>query len=597
MRKQISFFAIMLCALFLVSGLSYAQDLETSPENTIKATCAQQVFADALIADAASVNEESPEVDIQAWIYKNFQNPAVIQKVLDCPEIANLDAEDNFKIPPVEYQFPAGRKIVVNYETQPKILKQRMLIAGKRSLPCTTNDCISPQVGAPGDTNIWTNTEPAWYAILIVQAGALDSYIGEKKNNVISLKYLEENIDKFYPHNYNEGTMPVSSSMCTTRSAFADDNDIVNIAATKSVGLESYGDEDGDGKKDTNDYYIAGDVNLQWVTWSEVAADVIITIVTWGGGAVVVGATKGLRAAKVGKNLVKSIKVLKEVDAVKDYVNIVNKASRAAEELKAIDKVTDAARWASKSDEIKDLEKVMKEAEKTGDVKKYKEAVSSFEKIQNLRRGMKAWKIPQRGNVIARSWRIAKGFTKLMRSGKTISKAEKVARAGMKSGKIRNWLFINTVKNGARLAKMESQAGLLYGALKFTGDMYDWSETSSGEFTSNIELKPLGLLSGDDLTGQENVVNYGMWLMWAGDSMSAEDDDAAFLQAMDFANKFQQDMQETQDEESGKGRSAGSMCDVDIFVVRPIIKNPDSDNPELYYLIMNDIPWSVRTGG
>ena len=81
MRKQISFFAIMLCALFLVSGLSYAQDSQPISENTIKATCAQQVFADALIADAASVNEESPEVDIQAWIYKNFKTTHV-----DCGE-------------------------------------------------------------------------------------------------------------------------------------------------------------------------------------------------------------------------------------------------------------------------------------------------------------------------------------------------------------------------------------------------------------------------------------------------------------------------------------------------------------------------------
>ena len=381
MKKQPVFFAIVFCAALLLPGFCYAEDVKvpetqsisTDPSTTttqkteevIKSTCAQQVFANALIADRASVNEESPEVDIQTWIYKNFQNPTVMQQVLDCPEISKLDPEDSFKVPPVEYQFPAGRKIVVNYETQPKILKQRMLIAGKRAVPCTTDDCISPKIGAPGDTNIWTNTEPAWYGILVVQAGALDPYIGEEKNNVISLKYIEENIDNFYPHNYNKTLIHTNSGpRCTSRSAFANDNDIVNKAATKSVGLDSYGDEDGDGQKDTNDYYVAGDVSLQWVTWSEVAADVVITIVTWGGGAVVIGATKGLRAAKAAKNIAKSIKVLKEADAVKDYINIANKASKAAEELKAIDKVTDAAKWTSKSDEIKDLEKAMKEFRK-----------------------------------------------------------------------------------------------------------------------------------------------------------------------------------------------------------------------------------------
>ena len=609
MKKQIGLFAIIFCAIFLVSGFVYAEDLKTpdvqgivdsistsqTSGETIKATCAQKVFARALITDKLSVNEGSSEVDIQAWIYKNFQDPGVIRKVLNCREISSLADDDTMTVPPVEYGVPAGRKIVVNYETQPKILKQRMLIANKRTVPCTSDDCISPKIGATNDSNIWTNTEPAWYGILVVQAGALDPYVGEEKNNVIALKYIEENVSKFYPNNYNEGTMPVSIPMCTTRSAFADDNDIVNIATTKSVGLESYGDEDGDGQRDTNDYYVAGDVNLQWVTWSEVAADVIITIVTWGGGTVLIGATKGLRAAKAAKNIAKSIKVLKEVDAVKDYINVARKASKVAEELKAIDKATDFAKWTKKADELKDLEKTIKEAEKVGDVKKYAESVKTFENIQNLRRSMKAWKIPQRGNVIARTWRITKNFNKLLRSGRTIRKAERVARAGMKSGKIRNWLFVNTMKNVARLAKMERQAGLLYGALKFTGDMYDWTETATGEFSSNIEMKPFCLLSADDLPEQENVVNYGMWLMWAGDSLSAEDDDAAFLQAMDFANKFHQDMEETQYEEEEKGRRAGSMCDVDIFVVRPIIKNPDSDNPELYYLIMNDVPWSIRT--
>ncbi len=611
MKKQIGFFAIIFCAVFLVSGFIYADDLQTpdvqgivdsistpkTSENTIQATCAQQVFAQALIADAASVNEDSPEVDIQAWIYKNFQSPNTIQKVLNCTEISQLADDDTMTVPPVEYRFPAGRKIVVNYETQPKILKQRLLIANKRAIPCTTDDCISPKIGAANDPNLWTNTEPAWYGILVVQAGALDPYIGEEKNNVIALKYIEENVDIFYPHNYNKTLIHTNSGpRCTSRSAFANDSDIVNLATTKSVGIESYGDEDGDGQKDTNDYYVAGDVNLQWVAWSEIALDVVITVATVGGGTILIGATKGLRAAKAAKNLAKSIKVLKEADAVKDYISLVNKASKAAEELKAIDKVTDAAKWAKKSDEIKDLEKTIKETEKVGDVKKYKEAVSTFGKIQDLRRGMKAWKIPQRGNVIARSWRVAKNFTKLLRSGKTISKAERVARAGMKSGKLRNWLFVSTMKNVGRLARMERQAGILYGAMTLIEGAYDWTETSTGEFSSNIELKPFCLLSADDLPGgQDNIVNYGMWLMWAGDSLSAEDDDAAFLQAMDFANKFHQDMQETQYEETEKGRSNNDMCDVDIFVVRPIIKNPDSDNPELYYLIMNDVPWSIRT--
>ena len=77
-----------------------------------------------------------------------------------------------------------------------------------------------------------------------------------------------------------------------------------------------------------------------------------------------------------------------------------------------------------------------------------------------------------------------------------------------------------------------------------------------------------------------------MWLLWMGDNTDINTDDAAYLQALDFANKFHQDLIETEEEKNEN-------CNLDIFVVKPIIKNPNN-NPELYYLIMNDIPWQSR---
>ena len=88
------------------------------------------------------------------------------------------------------------------------------------------------------------------------------------------------------------------------------------------------------------------------------------------------------------------------------------------------------------------------------------------------------------------------------------------------------------------------------------------------------------------LRGQENVVNYGMWLMWIGDSVVPADDDAAYLQAFDFATKFHKDLLDVQDNDN-------SPCNVDIYVVRPIVRSPGTDNAKLYYLIMNDVPWST----
>ena len=94
-------------------------------------------------------------------------------------------------------------------------------------------------------------------------------------------------------------------------------------------------------------------------------------------------------------------------------------------------------------------------------------------------------------------------------------------------------------------------------------------------------------ISADDIAGQENVVNYGMWILFAGSSTDSNDDDAAYLQAMDFASKFYEDLYEIQNEKN-------SPCNVDIFVVRPIIRNLDTENAELYYLIMNDEPWTTN---
>lgn len=639
-------------------------------------TCAQRVFARALAATQEIVKEDDPEYIIQAWIYKSFQNPDVVRAALACPEVADLDDQDTIRFPVVGFMFPNGREIRVNYTTQPKILKQRLLMAGKRGLP----GAASERIDATGD---WSNTEPAWYGILVVQAGSLDEYVGPDKNNTLSLQYLKDNIDRFYPARHNNVAVwtaggLVSAPMCTSTTALADDDDIINIAAHRTVG------EDEKSFWTGNDFYVAGDASLQWITWAEVTADVVFTALTWGGGAFVVGAAKSARGVRVSKNLIKTMtELVAKSDDVADFIKVAGKMKRVEKELdaakavraagraddlrgletsvqqlramedlvnkskdvekfieqssrlKAIDRelsvATDAAKIKTLQEETKTLTTGIRELEKLddvrryrniesvhqtrtletelaslkaeaqafdkiGDVQKYKEIEAAFADIEKWRKAMKAIKYPQTGNIVARTWRAARALN----SGtKVLDKGGKLARAGMstRSAKIRDWLFHQTLKKTATLAKLESKAGFLYGALKFVGDAYDWSETSVGDYTSNIEFTPLGLLSADNLKeGQENVVNHGMWLMWAGDSVNPADDDAAFLQTADFADKFYQEMAELQDDYmTGKSVRLGALCDVDIYVVRPIIRNPESDSPELYYLIMNDVPWMVRS--
>lgn len=535
---------------------------------TADTQCATKVFADALAATVSEISETAPETEVQQWIYTTFSKPDVLQQVLACPEIANADETESIQFIPIEYTFPGGRKIVVNYETQPKVLRQRLMVANKRSLP---DDNPNPRIGAADDAAVWTNTNPAWYGIMVVQNGALREFAGEGKNNTISMRYINDNIDDLYPKGYH----------CTSKSAQALDSDELNKSVTRTVGLPE--------GEDTNDYYVAGDVNLQWISYLEIALDVAITVVTFGGGAVVLGATKAARASKALKGLSASMRTLRQTESVQKYMRLGQRYTRAAEELKKLDKTKDAAAYAKKSDEVKQLGDAMRKMERADDnVRQYKKNADTFTELNKYRRNLQALRRPaQRGNIMARAWR---SFKAANSGGRLLRRSSKLARSGATSGKVRDWLFHSTLKNIGKLAKLEEAGGLLYGAITFAGDMYDWTETSTGNYTNGIDFKPLLLLSADDIKGQENVVNYGMWLMWAGDSISAADDDAAYLQAMDFAEKTWQDLL-TQQEEDGTHH-----CNVDIYVVRPVIRNPGEDDSALYYLIMNDEPWTTADG-
>ena len=604
--------------------------LYTEPADT---ECATAVFANALAANSNKISETADEIQVQEWINSVFTDGNVLREVLACPEFAELADDDAIKLLPIKYTFPGGREIVINYETQPKILKQRITLSEKRDLPSEPNPRISAD-----DGSVWTNTDPAWYGILVVESGTLDEFVGPNKNNTISLQWIEDNIDTIFPR----------GGRCTSKSAIAGNREMINMAMKETVSLED----------DTNDYYVAGDVSLRWISYLEIALDVVITIVTWGAGTAVVGASRAARASRALKNLGTSLRALSKLDSVRDYIRLGQRATKAAEELKKLDKImalddlakldrvadarayrrklnelkslydatdvdklkildelsridrtTDAAGYARKLEELKALdkldgtadaaarakkleeiqnyEKTMRELESTDpNVRKYLEQSKTFSELNQYRRALRSLRtVKQRGNLVARAWRSVRAAYS---GGKKLRKAEKIARSSTLSGRIRDWLFQSTMRNATAMGRLERSGGLIYGALTFIGGMYDWTETSTGDFTSGIEFKPLGLLSADDLQGQENVVNHGMWLMWAGDAYSAADDDAAFLQAMDFANKFHFNLDTMQND---KNRH---VCNVDIFVVRPIIRNPGTDNAELYYLVMNDEPWTTR---
>ncbi|MBR1380030.1 MAG: hypothetical protein IJ560_00360 [Alphaproteobacteria bacterium] len=655
--------------------VSADQIMQNATANT---QCATKIFADALSANADAVTEYDHETDIRAWAYAIFYSPDVLNRVLACPEFVNAADDETIRFIPIQYEFPGGRKIVINYETQPKVLKQRLLLASRPNLP---DGPSNPDIMGDGDA-VWTNTDPAWYGIMVTQAGALRDMVGPDKNNVVSLKYISDNIDSLYPRDVGRGA-------CTSRSGSewtgGNDKDMINRAVHKTVGVDG----------DTNDYYVAGKINLQWLSYMEIALDVVITVVTFGGGTAVMGATKAARASRASKALVKTAKEMRGgIEGFKTYSELLTKHKKILNELETIDRARNATKYdelvkesktiaeqISKMEKaekglknaarvkdyselvanagktrkqikkyedliaaqrelkslesklktadgvkkygpratelnkqireasngfvrsveenesaVKNLQKSLKnteskisEMEKYDDViKEYREVSKSISEMQKYTRefrNLRKARVARTGNVATRTWRL---FRAASTGGKKINRAAHVARSSMKSGRIKDWLFHSTMKNLTRLGKLERDAGFLYGVIKFAGDMYDWTETTNDEFTSGVDFAPLLLLSADDIQGQENVINYGMWMLWAGDYVSAADDDAAYLQAMDFAEKFHQDLVDSQESDGNVA------CDVDIYVVRPIIRNPGDDNAALYYLFMNGEPWTTR---
>lgn len=526
--------------------------------NAAETPCASGAFSDALAANSGAISESDSESTVHKWVRQTFATKDTLERVLACPEIANTAPTQPIIFSPITYTFPGGRNIIVNYETSPKLLQQRMVMTTKRDTPA------NPKIGESNDGTVWTNTDPAWYGIMVVEHGSLSDFVGPDKNNTVSLEYIRDNIDTLYPRG---GT-------CTNRTALANDNYAINRAVAQTVNLDD----------DTNDYYVAGDRNLEWIGYTEIALDVILTVATMGGYTAVLGATKAARASRALRGLGSTIKTLSKTDDVVKYVRATQDAARLTKEINALDKVADATKIADKTAELTRINNSIRTLESTDDVKKYRDATKTFSELNKYRHSLRGMRIAHRGNVIARTARATKSA---MTGNILIKDARKLGRSSGFSNSVRDWLFDSTLRNTGMVAKVGAGAGLLTGILKFAGDMYDITDNTTDEFTNGLDFAPLLLLSADDLATQEDVVNYGMWLMWMGDSTNPADDDAAYLQVMDFAAKFHQDLIEIQNGQN-------TPCNVDIFVVRPVLQNPGTDNSALYYLIMNDTPWTTN---
>ncbi len=590
--------------------------------------CASKIFAQALDEKRDEINEDDSEAQVYAWAEKTMLDPDVLERVLQCPELASNKVEDNTTIffTPIVFKFANDRSITINYTTQPKIIKQKILVGRKPSLP---NGNPNPKLMDWKDPAKYINTDPSWYAIMVVQHDSLSDFVGEGKNNTVSLKYLEDNFKKIYPKGRN----------CTSQTAIARDSKTINQVVKQIANLE----------EDSNDYFVYGNKNLEWVMYAEIALEVAITVVSMGAGEAALSGARLLRASKNAKASIKTVKNLIQLEKVKEYVAVSRQIAKHTKTIENMNKnivhANNYAKYLNKAAKArsagntekavkyeKEAQNILKEAKKldpdlteetfkaeniverqknitkeitpleeqanemvknSDDVKKFKEQSENIEELIKIKNEMKAFRHSpsraQTGNIITRTFRSIKA---IHTSADKINKGGRIARKGMStfSDKARNWLFNTTLKHGERIAKLEIAAGGLYGVVSILGDLFDKTSSTSAEYTNGIQMRPIGLLGADDIDGEENVVNYGVWLKWVGNSTDPVDDDAAYLQAMDFASKFNYKLHEYQDEH-------GKDCNVDIYVVHPIIRldetDPEKISGELFYLFMNDNPWTT----
>lgn len=395
-----------------------------------------------------------------------------------------------------------------------------------------------------------------WYGILVVKKNSLDNVYNSDKP-FISPSYMKQHKDKYFPE--NSGKVLGMAKGCTHGNHTANDNDVINLAAHKTMAEEN-------SFFTGNDYYVYDGEDVYWGT-AMMVGEIALALITLGvsaeAEAMSMTATNARVASEIGK-IGKSTK--NTIVAITDT----QKAQKAAEAAKALTKTSTAA----------DKAKVIQELKDAGITVSNRVGYRQLQQIGTIISNTSSKVSWTSALIHGNKWRLLKnGATKIVPKAK------------------------NIFSTGASIGRTLAIGALAYGGVKAADSFSDTAHdifisvlkangysTATMPITDNPQYKDLkfnsfGLLSADNIEGHENDVSHGTWLQFdsTGEIQlgDAENEAAAFAEA--FAEDVRIYNKET------------PLCDIDIFVVQPVIGDPlKTGKKDIYYLLYTDPKANLR---
>ena len=324
-----------------------------------------------------------------------------------------------------------------------------------------------------------------WYGILVVKKNSLDNVYNSDKP-FISPSYMKQHKDKYFPE--NSGKVLGMAKGCTHGNHTANDNDVINLAAHKTMAEEN-------SFFTGNDYYVYDGEDVYWGT-AMLVGEIALTLITLGvsaeAKAMSMAATNTRVASEIGK-IGKSTK--NTIVAITDT----QKAQKAAEAAKALTKTSTAA----------DKAKVIQELKDAGITVSNRVGYRQLQQIGTIISNTSSKVSWTSALIHGNKWRLLKnGATRIVPKAK------------------------NIFSSGASIGRTLAIGALAYGGVKTADSFSDTAHdifisvlkangysTATVPITDNPQYKDLkfnsfGLLSADNIEDHENDVSHGTWLQF-----------------------------------------------------------------------------------